>query len=309
MLTTNTHRRLSVSFSGGRTSAYMVLHCRKYVPDYETVHIFANTGCEHPATLDFVHRIDQLLGGKVVWVEADPPERLGGGVGCRVVTYETASRNGEPFERAIAKYGMPGPTHPGCTARLKTEVMETYLRSIGWPTGEKSRTHLTAIGIRADEVDRVNPKAEALGFIYPLVTAGVTRGMVRDFWSKQSFDLQIPGDHYGNCVWCWKKSLRKLMTLAVEQPAVFDFPRRMEKLYERHRQTGEHEPRRFFRENRRVSDIFEMAAKPFEPYRDSVEHDVFNEAWDPALDPGGACGDSCEIGADSDHTLGEDRND
>ena len=295
--------RLAISFSGGRTSAYMLLHCLKYMADRETIITFANTGCEHPATLDFVHRMDQHIGGRVVWLEADVSPVHGKGVGHRVVSYETASRNGEPFERAVAKYGIFGPSHPQCTSRLKTEVMESYCRSIGWPTGEKSRRHLTAIGIRYDEIDRLNTRADALGFIYPLVDAKVTKDMVRDFWSKQPFDLQLPGDHYGNCVWCWKKSARKLMTLAKDSPDVFDFPRRMEQRYETVKAQNEDGVRRFFRENRSVDDIFRMAAQPFAPYRDNVERDLFSGTWDEALDIGGACGDSCEIGADGAHDL------
>lgn len=277
----------------------MLLHCLKYMADREIVITFANTGCEHPATLDFVNRMDQHIGGRVVWVEADIATVDSVGVGHRVVNYETASRNGEPFERAVAKYGIFGPSYPNCTGRLKTDVMDSYLRSIGWPTGKKSRTHQTAIGIRYDEIDRMNSSAKDWGFIYPLVDAKVTKDIVRDFWSKQPFDLQIKGDHYGNCVWCWKKSARKLMTLAKESPGVFDFPRRMEQQYGAVKAKNETCVRRFFRENRSVDDIFRMAEQPFDPYRDDIERDLFSGTWDDALDMGGACGDSCEIGADS----------
>lgn len=291
-------QRLAISFSGGRTSAYMLLHCLKYMPHRETVITFANTGCEHPATLDFIHRMDQRIGGRVVWLEADIASPDCVGVGHRIVTYETASRNGEPFERAIAKYGICGPTHPHCTARLKTEVMEHYLRSIGWPTGIKSRTHETAIGIRCDEMDRMNERAAEFGFIYPLVEARITKDMVRDFWSKQPFDLKIAGDHYGNCVWCWKKSMRKLMTVAKQCPEAFDFPRRMESKYGVANVSQGNKPRRFFRDYRTVADIFTASRAPFKPYSDTIDPDLFSGTWDNALDIGGACGDSCEIGAD-----------
>ena len=293
-------KRLCVSFSGGRTSAYMLLHCLKYYRDHEIIITFANTGCEHPATLDFVHRMDQHIGGGTVWLEADVSPVHGEGVGHRIVSYDTASRNGEPFERAVSKYGIFGPSYPNCTGRLKTEVMDSFLRSAGWPTGAKSRTHDTAIGIRYDECDRLPPrhKRASMRLVYPLVEARVTKDMVRDFWSKQPFDLQIPGDHYGNCVWCWKKSNRKLMTLAKECPSAFDFPRRMEEKYGEVKAKNESGVRRFFRENRSVDDIFRMAERPFEPYRDNVERDLFSGTWDESLDIGGACGDSCEVGAD-----------
>lgn len=292
-------KRLAISFSGGRTSAYMLLHCLKHMADYETVITFANTGCEHEATLAFVHNIDQLIGGRVVWLEADVPQEHGKGVGHRIVTYETASRNGEPFERAIAKYGVFGPTHPQCTSRLKTEVMESYLRDVvGWPIGKKSKTHKTAIGIRFDELHRRNKNAQELGFVYPLIDARVTKDLVITFWRNQPLDLQLPGEHYGNCTWCWKKSLRKLMTLAKESPEVFNFPRRMERKYETHKADNENGVRRFFRENRTVDDIFKKAEEPFEPYRDNHNFDLFSLLYDEELDLGGPCSESCEIGSD-----------
>lgn len=294
--------RLAISFSGGRTSAYMLLYCLKHYADREIVITFANTGCEHPATLDFVRDVDRLVGGRVVWLEADVSPEHGVGISHRVVSYETASRNGEPFKAYIAKYGIPNSTAPNCTTRLKSDVMEDYIASvIGWRYGARL-SHQTAIGIRYDELDRVSENASKYGFVYPLVEARVTKGMVLDFWKKQPFDLQLPGEHYGNCVWCWKKSLRKLMTLAKESPHVFDFPREMEAKYghiKANGPAGNGKGRRmFFRKHMSVDDIFAASEKPFEPYRDNHRADLFDVTWDQDLDIGGGCGDTCEIGAD-----------
>lgn len=292
--------KLAISFSGGRTSAYMLLHCLEHMSDMETVITFANTGCEHEKTLDFVHQMDQLIGGRVVWLEAYVPEEHGKGVGYRIVNYETASRKGEPFERAIAKYGVFGTSYPNCTGRLKTEVMDAHLRSIGWPTGLKSRTHKTAIGIRFDELRRRSQRADEFGFIYPLIDAQITKDMVIDFWAKQPFDLELKGEHYGNCTWCWKKSLRKLMTLAKEEPSIFDFPREMERKYGHVKAKNDSGVRRFFRENRSADDIIEKSKEPFKMYKDNHDFDMFSATWDEKLDFGGQCSDSCEVGTSSD---------
>ena len=85
-----------VSFSGGRTSAYLL---RRLLDWYggrlpaDCHVVFANTGKENEATLRFVR--DCCVNWKVpiVWVEYLPD-----GDGWRQVTFETASRNGEPFE-------------------------------------------------------------------------------------------------------------------------------------------------------------------------------------------------------------------
>ena len=300
--------RLAISFSGGRTSGYMLLHCLKeYGLTHDIVVTFANTGCEHPATLDFVHQCDKHIGGKVVWLEAVINPEAGVGVRHKIVTYETASRNGEPFEAFISKYGIPNSTNPNCTGRLKTDVMEDYIKSLGWKRGVNI-DYDTAIGIRADEVDRMSAKAAKYRFVYPLVKIGITKQMVIDFWKNQPFDLRIPGEHYGNCVWCWKKTLRKLMTLSIESPDVFDFPKRMEENYghvKGYMKSGNGGKRVFFRKYMTVEDIFDKSKQPFEPYSEnhqrfvgSCQISLFENSWDNDLDIGSACGDSCEIGAD-----------
>lgn len=61
-----------VSFSGGRTSGYMLWHILQAfggtLPDDVKV-VFANTGKERPETLDFVERCSQRWGVPVVWLE------------------------------------------------------------------------------------------------------------------------------------------------------------------------------------------------------------------------------------------------
>lgn len=292
--------RLAVSFSGGRSSAVMTKLClEKYGSTHEVVVTFANTGCEHPATLDFVRDCDHYWGFNVVWLEAVISPVVGEGVRHRVVSYETASRNGEPFEAGISKYGIPNPTNPWCTSRLKQEVQEHYLKSIGWHRG-RNLGHKTAIGIRADEIDRMSQHAEANGVIYPLVDAGVTKAKVNAIMAQQPWDLGIANDAFGNCVWCWKKTDRKLFTLAKLAPDVFDFPARMERSYghvrtgNRYKATGPDGRRHFFRGHRDTADILEAAAANVSMalYSDAVQTSIFDEL----LDLGGACSDGCEVG-------------
>lgn len=95
-------RPLVVSFSGGKTSAYMTyLLLRQHKNLRPLTVIFANTGQEHEATLDFVHRCDMELQFRTVWVEAAVSQAKGEGTTFTQVTYETASRHGEPYEAVI----------------------------------------------------------------------------------------------------------------------------------------------------------------------------------------------------------------
>ena len=90
-----------ISFSGGRTSGYMLhqilqAHGGELPPD--TVVTFANTGRERPETLRFVQDCAEHWNVPIIWLEWQLEEP-----GFRVVTFETASRNGEPFADLIRK--------------------------------------------------------------------------------------------------------------------------------------------------------------------------------------------------------------
>lgn len=275
-----------MSFSGGKTSAFLryklgeILGSRK-----EIVTIFANTGREHEKTLEFVQRCSDHHGWNVVWVEAVVHPEEGVGTTHRIVDFNSADREGRPFEDVIRKYGLPGPGCPHCTRELKDRPISSYLRSIGWTPRSRS----LAIGIRADEVDRISPGSLARGFTYPLADWGVTKFDVLKFWASQPFTLEIP-EHEGNCRECWKKSLRKHLTMARSSPEVFDFPARMEAKYAGHPKGADH----LYRGYMTTADILRMAKDvKFEPFVDGK----FPE-WDANLDVGGSCGESCEVGAD-----------
>lgn len=290
--------RLAASLSGGRSSAVAYRRCLDlYGKTHEIKTVFLNTGSEHPATLDFVDAINRhWANGSVVWVEAviNP---TGEGVSSKVVNYETADRNNGPMKAAIEKYGVFCPTHPNCTARLKGEPFRHYLESVGWEPG----SYDTAIGIRADEADRMSPKRKEQRLIYPLVTELWRKQDVNDYMAQFDWDLKLPNDAFGNCVWCWKKSLRKLMTVAKTDPSFFDFPGEMERRHgnKTNGKAEQKDNRVFFRDRLSAQDIVKMAfTEEFTPYTDKADPqgNLFNPL--SLIDLGGGCGDSCEIGAD-----------
>jgi hypothetical protein len=295
--------RLFISFSGGRSSAVMTYKLwEKYKDTKEICILFANTGCEHPETLEFIHKCEVHFGWPIVWLEARVIYEKGVGVRHTVVDYETAARSGEPFEAVIKKYGIFNKVNPACTSRLKVRPMQSYLKSLGWRLGKKV-DHMTAIGIRADEIDRQSPIAKETGYFYPLITWGMTKRDIGTEIRKWPFDLEIPSDAFGNCVWCWKKSHRKHLTLASIDETIFDFPAKMERIYGdsgAHRKSADDNGKTwFFRDYKSVSDIVTQARlKQFTPYSD----DLFKLGlvdFDQDLDIGGGCGENCEIGTDA----------
>jgi len=220
--------KLLVCMSGGRTSAYMTYKLlNEYSDKYEIIVCFANTGQENNETLNFVNECDKQFNFNTIWLETVVHHNVRKGSTHKVVTYETASRKGEPFEEMIMKYGLPNAGKPFCTRELKENPIHSYIKSIGWKRG----SYFTALGIRTDEPRRIKRNKTIQNKIYPLVDLFPADKLnVIDFWSSQPFDLQLE-DYQGNCKWCYKKSTKKLLQIIKDDISSFDFPIRMEREY------------------------------------------------------------------------------
>lgn len=219
--------RTALSLSGGRTSAFLlhqVLEANGGVPDCLQI-LFANTGLEHPATLDFVHEIGQRWSVPITWVEYRNDE-----AGFAVVDHQSASRDGEPYEAIIRKRSyLPNPITRFCTSELKIRAMHKRLRTLGWADDEDGWDQL--IGIRADEPRRVakirqrgvSTESVLETMRMPLAEAGVGKADVGAFWRRQPFDLQLPNENgvtrHGNCVLCFLKPGAQVLSLIREEPA------------------------------------------------------------------------------------------
>lgn len=277
-------KRLLASFSGGRTSAFMTKWLLDNKSDeYDIKVVFANTGQEHEKTLEFVQKCDEAFNFGVVWVESVAQER-GKASGHRIVTFDTASRNGEPFEAMIEKYGIPNTSFPHCTREMKLNPIKSYLASIGWAPG----SYESAVGIRTDELRRVSKTASDSRIIYPLVDMLPTdKQDVNDWFDEQPVNLDLL-EHQGNCTWCWKKSFAKHFQLIGEAPEIYDFPRRMEAQHGRTGAGAMHGSGRvFFRSNTSTVQLFKLA-----------EFGALPRAIDPRqmdLDLNGGCSESCEM--------------
>lgn len=250
--------KILISFSGGRTSAFMsklILEHPTY-KDYEKLFVFANTGKEREETLCFVDQVDKEFNLNLVWVEADIPPTKGEGTNYRIVDFESASRNGEPFEALIQKFGLPSKYFRHCTRDLKEIPIHKYAKSIF------GKDYLTAIGIRADEQHRLGSDPKK---IYPLAEIGIDEKIVRNFWERQTFDLKLK-DYEGNCDLCFLKSNRKKLTLISENPNVVDWWSEMELKYGNEKQSK-------FAADRGTTmiDLVEMAKTNFTKARDKHE--------------------------------------
>jgi len=215
----------SISFSGGRTSAYMlkmILDAHNGVLPKEAIVCFANTGKEEEATLKFVNDCSVNWNVPIHWLEYqdhdDPALRY------KEVTYETAARNGEPFEALIRKRQyLPNPVTRYCTSELKIRTMACFLVQTGlfedW-TKSDVENQSGWMGLRYDEARRAAKILDKRRI--PLFTAGVTIKDISEFWDKQSFNLELPTYNgrtlAGNCDLCFLKPANQVATLIAERP-------------------------------------------------------------------------------------------
>jgi hypothetical protein len=212
--------------SGGRTSARMA-----FILDPHVVLCFQNTGHEHEKTYVFIDKLEQNLGREIVRLEWRAPprgERPANATLERVQT-STLSRKGEPFRdllECLAAFRKKekglGPIAPWarqrvCTAYLKIRTQAMYCRSLGWDDWTDF------VGLRYDEPDRValmktrNDQRDT-DQRAPLYDRLVTKVDVMRFWSRKSYDLDLP-EHLGNCVACFLKDERDLAD-ALTDPSV-----------------------------------------------------------------------------------------
>lgn len=206
-----------VSFSGGRTSAYLVYlieQMRKSGEWTEPVeYIFMDTGAEHPKTYEFIKKCVEHFGIKLTCLHGDFNQPVGQGHTYKVVSIKDCKHdmvNG-PFAQLIKKYGPPTVMSAWCTSRMKEETHDKYCND---KYGKGN--YITWLGIRADEPARLKiGKRKDLRYMAEITD--FEKEDVLDFWAGMPFDLEIQ-EHLGNCVFCIKKSINKIALAARDEP-------------------------------------------------------------------------------------------
>lgn len=210
-----------VSFSGGRTSAYLVYLIEQMRKSGEFTgnveYIFMDTGAEHPKTYDFIKKCVEYFGIELTCLQGDFEQPLGVGHSYTVVPLESLRHdmiNG-PFGRLMAKYGVPTVTSAWCTGRMKEETFNKYCND---KYGKGN--YVAWLGIRADEPKRLRiGKNPALRYMAEITD--FEKEDVLDFWQEMPFNLEID-EHLGNCVFCFKKSINKVALAARDEPELAD---------------------------------------------------------------------------------------
>ncbi len=191
-------KNILVSFSGGETSAYMAQWLKNHYKEIGYDHIvfvFANTGQENDETLVFTDKCDKKFNLELNWIESQISMENGVGATYKKTNFHDCTRinswrkiEDTPFEMMIKKFGIPNTTMPFCTRELKQVPISKFANH--YFNGEK---YDTAIGIRADEFDRVNPNYKKMRIVYPLLNMigkPITKPIINLYWKEFDFRLE-----------------------------------------------------------------------------------------------------------------------
>lgn len=187
---------------------------------------FNNTGKEVEETLIFVEGLRKRWGVPITWIEFDGT--YGNGLSWKIVDFQSASRNGEPFEKMLRYYDqlrkeekgeppiLPNPVNRMCTDRMKIKASAWWMKSLGY-------SEWTAvIGIRRDEPRRYTRMMASNGKerwenVMPMYEDGILQADVQAYWKAQDIDLGIDSD-FGNCDLCFLKHENKILRTIRRRP-------------------------------------------------------------------------------------------
>tara|TARA_R110000782_G_scaffold263650_1_gene356393 strand:+ start:57 stop:947 length:891 start_codon:yes stop_codon:yes gene_type:complete len=220
-----------VSFSGGRTSAYL---CKVMIDTFgrENVDfVYMDTGAEHRKTYEFIKKVNNQFQLNLICLRGDFTKPLGDGVGYNVVDINSLKPDLKPFKSMMSKYGVPYIGGMFCTDRMKLKPFKKYCDD---KYGKNN--YETWLGIREDEPKRLNLKPlikymaeisdfdkqdvlnwwESIKFKHYKICKFKNKKTIKVFYHVK-FDLDL-NEWSGNCEFCPKKSNLKLAASAKDEP-------------------------------------------------------------------------------------------
>jgi hypothetical protein len=286
-----TSNNIICATSAGLTSVMMAIKMKEWYPDCNIINVFLNTGKEDIRSLEFMNECDKYYNLNLVWLEAIINPLKQKGTDYKITSYNDLDLNGNIFEFGIKKYGIPSRVNKWCNRELKLNPLEKYANDI---FGQNN--WCLALGIRTDEIDRISDKYKENNTFYPPFENGIDSRLRNKFWSKEPIKLKIKG-YEGNCEFCFEKSKRKRMTIAIENPSKLIWWNEMEKKYslvpidgkEQYNEMVKSGGAYFGRMNESIEKIIQDAKKQFRKATDEYiyENDLFDFEDN--------CGNSCNI--------------
>ena len=279
------------SVSAGYSSILMALKIKEWYPNHNIIYAMANTSKEDIESLNFMNECDKYFGLNMVWIEAIINQEYRKGTDFKIVYFKDLKRNGELFEDGIKKYGIPSKINKWCNRDLKLVPLKKYVDSV---FGKNN--YSTAVGLRADEMDRVMLSFKENNVFYPLLDNGIRTKDRNRFWKDQPIKLNLPA-YKGNCDLCFEKSNRKLMTIIKEDTKTAKWWLDIEMKYRRIPIEGKPSYNyfaenvtgmNFNRQNLSIIELIKMAkTKQFSKATDEYIYE--NDLFDLEGDCGGGC--------------------
>lgn len=268
-----------VSFSGGRTSAYLV-HCIEKMRkngEIDNVHyVFMDTGAEHPKTYEFIKQVVKHFNIDLVCIRAVTNLEIGKGNTYEIININDIGHNLKPWTDMSEKYGLPYVHGAFCTDRMKTTPYNK------WAKDTFGKDNFTSwLGIRIDELNRLSPKK---GIKYLAEISPMDKLDIIGFWREMPFDLDI-NEWEGNCVFCVKKGVNKIALAVIDNP---DLAKQFQDVIAsdkvRHRESQQEAPKVMYRGNMTLEQIINTYGQ-FS--REQIMQSMRSSS--------GSCTESCEV--------------
>jgi 3'-phosphoadenosine 5'-phosphosulfate sulfotransferase (PAPS reductase)/FAD synthetase len=214
-----------VSFSGGRTSAYLCYLMIEKFGRENVDFIFMDTGAEHPKTYEFIRKVNDWLDLNLVCLRLKINPTLGEGNSYEQITINQIGQDLEPFKAMMSKYGTPYIHGAFCTQVMKGKPYLAYCKD------RYDNDFISWYGIRIDEPTRLNQENPQIELFetkkktkkqknvikYLAEISDFEKQDILDWWKIQPFDLELP-EVLGNCVFCIKKGINKIALAAKLEP-------------------------------------------------------------------------------------------
>ena len=201
-----------VSFSGGRTSAYMIHKIQTMVSQgliKNVKYVFMDTGAEHKNSYSFIRKVVKHFNIDLVCLRSVMTTEVGVGATWRQISIDEICDDYGPWKDMMKCYSTPTVKMPMCTDRMKTAP---YLKYCNETFGRNNYT--TWLGMRIDEPKRIKAKK---GFRYLAEISPMDKQDILGWWKDQPFDLDLD-EWLGNCVFCIKKGVNKIALAAIDEP-------------------------------------------------------------------------------------------
>lgn len=141
-----------VSFSGGRTSAYLVklMEERRKNDGWNVKYVFMDTGAEHPETYTFIRNVVKHFGIELVCLRCKIDMRPNHGTTYTEISIDDIKPDLQPWKDMMQKYGTPYFGGAFCTRTMKTDAYNAYCKD---HFGKGN--YISWLGIRYDESVRL----------------------------------------------------------------------------------------------------------------------------------------------------------